>query len=196
MDKLLKYVPEASRVQLSEYLQKISIEIKVTKQRVTKHGDFSLKKNGMSVITVNNSLNPYQFLITLLHELAHLKVSSQFGYRVKPHGHEWKRAFQETLIPFLRPTVFPDPICSILSRHMKNPKASTNRDFDLVMALKTFDEKKSQTFIYQIENGALFQIYNGKKFIKIKKRRTRFECKEVHTGRIYLFSPHAEVFPL
>ena len=70
---------------------------------------------------------------------------------------------------------------------MKNPKASTDRDFNLVMALKTFDENKFQTFIYQIENGAMFQIYNGKKFIKIKKRRTRFECKEVQTGKIYVF---------
>ena len=92
--------------------------------------------------------------------------------------------------------VFPDPICSILARHMKNPKASTDRDFDLVMALKTFDENKFQTFIHQIENGAMFKIYNGKKFIKIKKRRTRFECKEVLTGKIYVFSPHAEVIRL
>ena len=196
MEKLFQYVPEASKGQLREYLQKIPTEIKVTRQRLTKHGDFSLKRNGMSLITVNNSLNPYRFLITLLHELAHYKVVKQFGHRVKPHGKEWKKAFQETLLPFLCPNVFPDPIFSILARHMKNPKASTDRDFNLVMALKTFDENKFQTFIYQIENGAMFQIYNGKKFIKIKKRRTRFECKEVLTGKIYVFSPHAEVIRL
>ena len=196
MEKLFQYVPEASKVQLREYLQKIPIEIKVTGQRLTKHGDFSLKRNGMSLITVNDSLNPYRFLITLLHELAHYKVVKQFGHRVKPHGKEWKKAFQETLLPFLCPNVFPDPICSILARHMKNPKASTDRDFDLVMALKTFDKNKFQTFIYQIENGVMFQIHNGKKFIKIKKRRTRFECKEVITGKIYVFSPHAEVIRL
>ena len=137
MEKLFQYVPEASKGQLREYLQKIPIEIKVTRQRLTKHGDFSLKTNGMSLITVNDSLNPYRFLITLLHELAHYKVVKQFGHRVKPHGKEWKKAFQETLLPFLCPNVFPDPICSILARHMKNPKASTDRDFDLVMALKT-----------------------------------------------------------
>ena len=196
MEKLLQFVPEASKVQLKEYLQKNPVEIKVTRQRLTKHGDFSLKRNGMSLITVNNSLNPYRFLITLLHELAHYKVVKQFGHRVKPHGKEWKKAFQETLLPFLCPNVFPDPIFSILARHMKNPKASTDRDFNLVMALKTFDENKFQTFIYQIENGAMFQIYNGKKFIKIKKRRTRFECKEVQTGKIYVFSPHAQVIRL
>ena len=196
MEKLLQYIPEASKVQLKEYLQKFPIEIKVTRQRLTKHGDFRLKRNGMSVITVNNSLNPYRFLITLLHELAHYKVVKQFGHKVKPHGKEWKKAYQETLLPFLCPKVFPDPICSVLARHMKNPKASTDRDFDLVMVLKTFDENKFQTFIYQVENGAMFQIYNGKKFIKIKKRRTRFECKEVQTGKIYVFSPHAEVIRL
>ncbi len=64
MEKLFQYVPEASKGQLREYLQKIPIEIKVTRQRLTKHGDFSLKTNGMSLITVNDSLNPYRFLIT------------------------------------------------------------------------------------------------------------------------------------
>ena len=47
MEKLFQYVPEASKGQLREYLQKIPVEIKVTRQRLTKHGDFSLKTNGM-----------------------------------------------------------------------------------------------------------------------------------------------------
>ena len=100
MEKLLQYIPEASKVQLKEYLQKIPIEIKVTRQRLTKHGDFRLKRNGMSVITVNNSLNPYRFLITLLHELAHYKVVKQFGHRVKPHGKEWKKSLSRNTSSF------------------------------------------------------------------------------------------------
>lgn len=195
MEHLLAYIPKAAHLQIKSLLETSKVDIVVTKQRQTKHGDFRFHPSNKPMITVNDSLNPYRFLITLLHEIAHFKVSLEFGNLVKPHGVEWKRAFQETLLPFLNPSVFPDPICSILARHMKNPKASTDRDFDLVMALKTYDEEKGQTYVFEIQEGNVFSIPNGRRFVKIKKRRTRIECKEINTGRIYLFSPHAEVLP-
>ncbi|MDB2695690.1 ImmA/IrrE family metallo-endopeptidase [Flavobacteriaceae bacterium] len=193
MEELLSYIPKAAHIQIESFLRNMDVNIIVTKQRLTKHGDFRFHPNKKSIITVNNSLNPYRFLITLLHELAHFKVSRQSGNRVKPHGLEWKRAFQETLLPFLNPTIFPEPICTILAKHMKNPKASSDRDFDLVMALKKYDEQKEQQYIFEIQDGVTFSISNGRRFVKIKKRRKRIECKEIETGRIYLFSPHAEI---
>lgn len=193
MEELLSYIPKAAHIQIESFLRNMDVNIIVTKQRLTKHGDFRFHPNKKPIITVNNSLNPYRFLITLLHELAHFKVSRQFGNRVKPHGLEWKRAFQETLLPFLNPTIFPEPICTILAKHMKNPKASSDRDFDLVMALKKYDEQNEQQYIFEIQDGVTFSISNGRRFVKIKKRRKRIECKEIDTGRIYLFSPHAEI---
>lgn len=193
MEELLSYIPKAAHIQIESFLRNMDVNIIVTKQRFTKHGDFRFHPNKKPIITVNNSLNPYRFLITLLHELAHFKVSRQFGNRVKPHGLEWKRAFQETLLPFLNPTIFPEPICTILAKHMKNPKASSDRDFDLVMALKKYDEQNEQQYIFEIQDGVTFSISNGRRFVKIKKRRKRIECKEIETGRIYLFSPHAEI---
>ena len=193
--QVFDHLPTAAHDKVKSLLTLYPINLKVVKKRKTKHGDFRFHLSKKPMITVNDSLNPYRFLITLLHEIAHFKVSLEFGNRVKPHGVEWKRAFQETLLPFLNPVVFPDPICSILARHMKNPKASTDRDFDLVMALKTYDEEKEQTYVFEIQEGNVFSIPNGRRFVKIKKRRTRIECKVINTGRIYLFSPHAEVLP-
>ena len=193
MEELLSYIPKAAHIQIESFLRNMDVNIIVTKQRLTKHGDFRFHPNKKPIITVNNSLNPYRFLITLLHELAHFKVSRQFGNRVKPHGIEWKSAFQDTLLPFLNPTIFPEPICTILAKHMKNPKASSDRDFDLVMALKKYDEQNEQQYIFEIQDGVTFSISNGRRFVKIKKRRKRIECKEIETGRIYLFSPHAEI---
>jgi SprT protein len=193
MDTLLTYVPKAAQAQVKLLLEESQIEVLVTKQRLSKHGDFRFYPNKNPIITVNNSLNPYRFLITLLHELAHFRVSKQYGNKVKPHGPEWKQTYRETLLPFLNPSVFPDPICSILAKHMKNPKASTDRDFDLVMALKGYDENCERTYIFEIEDGLIFSISNGRRFEKIKKRRKRIECREIETGKIYLFSPHAEV---
>src|SRR6056300_416296 len=173
MEELLSYIPKAAHIQIESFLRNMDVNIIVTKQRLTKHGDFRFHPNKKPIITVNNSLNPYRFLITLLHELAHFKVSRQFGNRVKPHGLEWKRAFQETLLPLLNPTIFPEPICTILAKHMKNPKASSDRDFDLVMALKKYDEQNEQQYIFEIQDGVTFSISNGRRFVKIKKRRKR-----------------------
>ena len=195
MDHVLALVPVQAKNQVEQLLKHSKVSIQITKKRKTKHGDFRKNHNGTSVITLNKTSNPYRFLITLLHEMAHLKVSQAVSYRIKPHGVEWKNAYRATLLPFLNPTVFPEPLCRLLAAHMKNPKASTDRDFALVMALKKYDPPTSSLPIFELTDGQIFQLENGRKFIKLKKRRTRFECQELDSGRIYLFSAHAEVVP-
>ena len=196
MKQLLSLIPESSKFQIKKILQAYNIAIKITKKRKTKHGDFRRYTNGTSLITVNNTSNPYRFLITLLHELAHFKVSQLYPYKVKPHGLEWKSIYREILIPFLNPDIFPEPICGLLANHMKNPKASTDRDFKLIIALRQFDPSSSKTLIYQLKDGKHFTLENDRIFIKLKKRRTLFECREKSTGKIYLFSPQSEVKPI
>ena len=196
MKQLLSLIPESSKYQIKKILQASNIAIKITKKRKTKHGDFRRYTNGTSLITVNNTSNPYRFLITLLHELAHFKVSQLYPYKVKPHGLEWKSIYREILIPFLNPDIFPEPICGLLANHMKNPKASTDRDFKLIIALRQFDPSSSKILIYQLKDGKHFALENDRIFIKLKKRRTLFECREKSTGKIYLFSPQSEVKPI
>ena len=193
MDQVLSLVPEQAKNQVEQLLNTSKVSIKITKKRQTKHGDFRKNENGSYLITLNTSSNPYRFLITLLHELAHFRVSQSVQYRIKPHGKEWKNAYRETLLPFLNPKIFPEPLCTLLASHMINPNASTDRDFTLVMALKKHDPPSSTCPIFELKDGQQFELENGRKFVKIKKRRTRFECRELGSGRIYLFSPHAEV---
>lgn len=196
MDQVLSFVPEEAKVQVQEVLENIKVSIKITKKRKTKHGDFRRMLSGNSLITINATLNPYRFLITLLHELAHFKVSQPMRYTIKPHGKEWKNAYRENLIPFLNPKIFPDPLCDLLAAHIVNPKASTDRDFSLFMALKEYDPPASTVPICELDDDTEFQLENGRAFRKIKKRRTRFECIELKSGKIYIFSPHAEVLPV
>ena len=195
MDQILSFIPKEAKKQIYELLETSKISIKIKKKRKTKHGDFRRMANGNSLITLNITTNPYRFLITLLHELAHFKVSQSFFYRIRPHGKEWKRAYREILLPFLNPKIFPEPLCSLLAVHMLNPKASTDRDFDLVMALKKYDPPSVSVPIFKLLNGTKFSLENGRNFLKIKKLRIRYECKELKSGKIYLFSPHVEVFP-
>ena len=149
----------------------------------------------MHQITVNASLNKYRFLITLIHEIAHLVAFEKYGRYIKPHGLEWKRTFQHLMIPFIRPEIFPSKLLPILANHFKNPKASSSTDAKLSIALKAFDEtdNKGNTYVFELPFGSTFRLYNGKLFKKGKKRIKRYECVELATGKVYLFQPNAEV---
>jgi len=187
------YIPEASIAKVIQLLEHDNLTVLVKKERKTRHGDYRKLPNGKHQITVNGSLNKYRFLITLIHEIAHLEAYKNFGRFIKPHGVEWKRTFQYLMLPFLNPDVFPSEILPILAKHFKNPKASSDTDVQLAYALKQFDANTDKTFIFEIPLQSTFKIYNGRIFKKLKKRRTRYECVEVSTGKIYLFNANAEV---
>ena len=149
--------------------------------------------NGKHQITINSNLNPFRFLITLIHEIAHFEAYKSYGKLIKPHGSEWKSVFQHLMLPFLRPDVFPNEVLPFLATHFKNPKASSDSDTVLALKLKQFDLPNGKTFIFEVPEGAVFKLYNGKLFRKGLKRRTRFECTDMATGRLYVFNPNAEV---
>ena len=187
------YIPEASLPKVLKLLEHENLTVLIKKERKTRHGDYRKLPNGKHQITVNGSLNKYRFLITLVHEVAHLEAYKTYGKTIKPHGIEWKKTFQYLMLPFINPEVFPSQILPILANHFKNPKASSDTDVQLAYALKQFDANTNKTFIFEIPLQSTFKIYNGKVFRKLKKRRTRFECVEVSTGKIYLFNANAEV---
>jgi hypothetical protein len=129
-------------------------------------------------------------LITLVHELAHFKVNQSFGNRVNPHGLEWKKTYKFLMLPFLNNKIFPDEILRHLAIHMINPPATTDSDLSLVIALQKhdlfFDEKM---FLFEIPEKSLFTYNSSKLYVKLYKRRKRYICKELNSGKKYLFSP-------
>jgi len=190
-EKLSKYLPENSVHLVAEILTQNPITIKIVNNRATKHGDFRKMSNGKVQITLNNSLNQYQFLLTLIHEIAHFTTHKKYN-RVKPHGIEWKRAFQHLMLPFVRPAIFPEELLPYLANYLKNPKASTGSDVNLTYALKKYDENLDKNYIFELEHGSIF-TFNNKTFKKGSIRRTRIECIELHSKRTYLFNQNAEV---
>lgn len=169
------------------------VHLKVVNQRVTRHGDYRILPDGSHQITVNASMNKYRFLITLIHEIAHLVAFEQHGRRIKPHGREWKHTFQQLMLPLLRPEIFPASLLPVLARHFKNPRASSSTDHRLSIALMQYDAPNEKSCVFELPDGSIFRLYNGKQFKKGRKRIKRYECVEVHTGKIYLFQPNAEV---
>lgn len=190
-EKLSKYLPQNSVHLVAEILSQHPIAIKIVNNRTTKHGDFKRTKSGKFQITLNNSLNSYQFLLTLIHEIAHFTTHKQYK-RVKPHGIQWKTHFQHLMLPFLHPSIFPLELLPYLANYLKNPKASTGSDVDLTYALKQFDAISEKNMIIEIQHGSLF-LFNNKTFKKGNLRRTRFECIELSSHRTYLFNQNAEV---
>lgn len=193
-ETLLKYLPDHAVPLCFELIKSNSVHLRIVNERQTRHGDYRRAQGGKHEITVNANLNKYRFLITLVHEIAHLAAYEKFGNRIKPHGVEWKMTFQRLMLPFIRPEIFPHSVLPLVAQHFKNPTASSDTDARLAFALKQFDLRKPDVhFIHEVPSGSLFRIKNGRVFQKKGLRVKRYECLEVKTGRLYLFNANAEV---
>lgn len=190
---LQKYLPEHAVVPVFELIKNNQVHLKVVNERVTRHGDYRKNPDGSHSITVNSNLNKYRFLITLIHEIAHLVAFKKYGHNIKPHGIEWKHSFQLLMVPFINPNIFPNEVLPLIARHFRNPAASSDTDAMLSMALKRYDSPNENYFINDLPLGCFFRIPSGRVFKKGHLRVKLFECMEVKTGRTYLFKPNAEV---
>ena len=181
------------------------VEIRVVRGRVSKSGDFRAPfKGNPARITVNGNLNPYAFLITLLHELAHHCVhldwersAKPFSLRRKkrplPHGKEWKTQFGMLMSPYLNPKFFPDDLLPVVEQYIENPKASTSADHLLSKALKKYDPPDMTCRLEEVPFDAVFTLHGKRFFRKKEKIRTRYRCICLQTNRIYLVSGGAPV---
>ncbi len=185
------YIPQTAVSSVASLISEYNINLKIVNERQTKHGDFRRLPNGKFLITVNNNLNQYQFLLTLVHEIAHHVTFQKFG-NVKPHGKEWKRTFQHLMLPFLHSAIYPEAILKPLAQYLKNPKASTGSDVNLTLALKEGIATNGKSFIFDVPLDGNF-TFKGKLYKRGKKRRTRYECLQVSTNKMYLFNQNAEV---
>lgn len=192
-NSLKHYIPEQSVAAVLQLLKHDGLTIKIKSERKTRHGDYRQLPNNLHQITVNTNLNTYRFLITLLHEIAHYEAYKSYGRFIKPHGIEWKRTFQHIMLPFLSPEIFPVDLLPLLAEHFKNPKASSDTDVVLALALKQYDAANDKTYVFELPIGCVFKLYNGRVFKKGNKRVKRIECVEIKTGKLYLFNPNAEV---
>lgn len=191
--ELQEYISDKALEKVLKLLDDDNLVLKIKKERKTRHGDYRSLPNGKHQITVNSNLNPYRFLITLIHEIAHYEAYKNYGRLIKPHGKEWKKTFQHLILPFLNPEIFPKVLLPLLASHFKNPKASSDTDEKLSLALKDFDAQNDKTYVFEVPYGSNFKIYNGKIFKMGKKRVKRYECLEIKTGKLYLFNPNAEI---
>lgn len=189
---LLQFVPEEAVGQLADWIIGYRIKVNITKSRNTKSGDYRAPHNGFGHrISINHDLNKFHFLITFVHEVAHLTAFLKHK-NIAPHGKEWKNEFKTLMNPFLHEGIFPEDVLFALQNYIQNPAASSCSDTSLTKILKKYDPIET-LFLEDIPESSLFSLKNGKKFIKGPKIKKLYKCTEYNSKHIYLVHPLAEI---
>ena len=194
LEAIKRYIPDKAAQLVLDYINLHKVHLTITKERKSVLGDYRHATTyNNHRISINGNLNKYSFLITLIHELAHLITFTQYKNRVDPHGKEWKRIYGVLLKDFLHPEIFPPDLLYYLNDSLHDLPASSCSDEKLMRVLKKYDKGNGLVLVEQIGEGKLFDAGKGKLFRKGKKLRKRYQCIEIATGKLYLFSPIYEV---
>lgn len=195
VNQLQEYLPPGTGDAVLNYLHQYKVHLTIARERKSILGDYRHRTHHSNHrISVNGNLNHFSFLITLLHELAHLLTFEEYGNRVQAHGKEWKLIFGKLLHQFVQTKLFPADIEKELLQSLQNPAASSCAEDSLLRVLRKYDTgKNNQVLVEDILLNHLFHTKDGRVFIKGDKLRKRYKCKEVATGKMYLFSPVYEV---
>jgi len=184
-------LPAGTEAYVHDLLGRHRIDVRLSRPRRTKLGDHRPPGRGRMAhrITVNNDLNPYAFLTTLLHEIAHAftwerhRASRRW---LRPHGSEWKREFEGVLAPLVSADVLPGEITTALAQSMSNPAAATCSDRGLLLALARYDRPDpGRIRVEEVALGAIFRTDCGMLFHAGPNLRSRRQCFECRTGREY-----------
>jgi len=193
-DILAQYMPAPAAPIIAKWIDYFQCEFKISKSRATKLGDYRHPfKDAGHKISVNNNLNSYAFLVTTVHEFAHLLTWNDYKNKVKPHGQEWKSNFKRMMSPFLEQEIFPADIQQAIQTYLKNPSASSCTDLGLSRSLKRYDVSQQSVRLEELPLHTHFVIKDGRSFKKGERLRKRYRCTCLNNGNIYLFNPLAEV---
>ena len=197
LELLKRYFPEAAVPMVGAIFEQRRFRLHFKRPRSSKLGDFRAPrtKNDICSITLNLDLNPYQMLVTYVHEVAHYDVYQQYKTRhPQPHGKEWQTQFATLLQPFLTETIFPKDVLEALQHHLQHIKASSTADQNLQRVMRRYDKHPENVVtVESLPEGTRFVMQNGLVFRKGEKQRTRYRCLCENNGRWYFVAGLAEV---
>lgn len=199
---LAPHLPAPALCYAEQIHQRFGFSLRIVKPRRTRLGDFRVYPDGHQQITVNADLNPYAFLITYVHEVAHAAVyqaqrNAGRRYRqTRPHGIAWQQAFRELMQPLLNESIFPAAILQPLLVYLQQPTATTAGCPALIAALREAAPPRldlpGQLPLADLVEGQAF-LFQKKIFVRGALRRTRVVCKETASGRLYAILAQAQV---
>jgi SprT protein len=193
--RLIPYLGEEAAIFIDNYTKNLRFHLKITKERATKFGDYCPPRdNKKQRITINGNLDKYSFLITLLHELAHLRLFEKNSNLIKPHGKEWKNVFTQLLFLAINQSLFPPLISQAINKYyiVKQSYTHTSRIYILNSIYKTLN----QAIPIRLETVPIKStvvLENGMTVIKIEQKRTRCICKDIANKKLYSIHKSVEV---
>jgi SprT protein len=184
---LSKYLSPRAALHVVQLQKKHPFNLRITKPRNSKHGDYKyeLSRKSMASISVNGNLNEQAFLFTFLHEYAHHLCVIHHGSKVKAHGREWKNHFAECLKQAVEMELFTPEMCDAILSEIGSLKASTMGNLKIYKTLRSYDQVEGY-LLQDLEEGDHFK-FRDRFFVLGKKRRTRYICSELKSGKQYLF---------
>jgi SprT protein len=207
-DVFRSFIPDQSIDYILHWFLENKVRLRISLNRSSKTGDYRPSRQNLPPrISVNNNLNPFDFLITLVHEMAHHVVWCTFAmishemssrihrhHRPKPHGQEWQHQFHQLMIPLMNTSVFPPDVLYMVENYFTNLRVSRRFGMNLTRVLKKYDNPDGKEFVENLPFDALFRLPDGRLFRRKEKLRKRFRCVCMNNNRIYLFSPLAQVY--
>lgn len=192
---LEKYLPKEAAPIIAKWIDYFKCEFKIAKKRSTKLGDYRHPYQGHGHrISVNHDLNQYAFLVTTVHEFAHLLTWNEHKNKPKPHGAEWKSNYKRLMKPFFENKIFPLDIEQSIYSYLENPAASSCTDLHLSRTLRKYNQKQEETIhLEHLAHKTIFTLPDGRRFEKGEKLRKRYKCTCLDDKRVYLVNPLAEV---
>lgn len=189
---LIKYLPKNSVDPIIDLITNNNVQLNITKNRRTKLGDYRPPQNGFTYhrISINFNLNKYDFLITLIHEIAHLFTWNTFKNKVEPHGKEWQKDYLNLLEKFNSPDIFPEDVRAIFFYLDKYPQKSKT---ELTRILRKYDDNQDYSLVEEIPFNIKFNTFDGRTFQIIEKLKKRYKCICLNDKRNYLFHPLTRV---
>jgi hypothetical protein len=192
---LQKYVPARAVPYCLQWISENRINLRISKSRSSKYGDYRPPQQGMGHrISVNHDLNQYAFLITFIHEVAHLNQWKRHKRIIEPHGKLWKDEYKKLMIPILQEKIFPVDVVQALQNYMQNPAATSCSDHGLLRTLRNYDAPEDKwVTLEEIEFNIPFKIRTGRVFIKKERVRKNFSCLDAKSKSVYFINPITEV---
>jgi hypothetical protein len=190
---LNRFLPDGTTEYVADLILNYETHFRITKKRKTKLGDYRSPRDGKShQISVNGDLNKYGFLITTIHEFAHLTTYNKFKHKAQPHGKEWKNEFKTLFAPIFNLAELPEDIELSVKNYLKNAKASSCSDESLMRVLKRYDNKTNIIHVEDLNIGEKFKL-KDKVFVKGKKLRKYYLCMDLNSKREYRVLGLAEI---
>jgi SprT protein len=172
-------------------------DFKIVPPRKGKLGDCRYPINGGNAqITVNGDLPKLQFLITTIHEFAHLKTFMEMGRRVTPHGKEWKQNYITLFEPLLSESHLEKDEIEVLRQHLSSPSASSCNDSVLSDYFNSGAHADGHSdLLKNLANGSLFE-FNGRRYIKGNQVQKKYIIYAAESHRDFRLSGLANVKPI